>query len=89
MIQKKYKTKSEMVCCLVRKDIIKGILRPGTRLIISNVAKQFDVSEIPVREAFQILVQDGFINTAPNARFRGQRAVEGRRARDLRNPCFA
>lgn len=69
MIQKKYKTKSDMVCCLVREDIIKGALRPGTRLIISNVAKQYDVSEIPVREAFQILAQDGFINTAPNAGF--------------------
>ncbi len=69
MHQKKYRTKSDMVCCLVREDIIKGILRPGTRLIISNVAKQYDVSEIPVREAFQNLIQDGFIAPLPNAGF--------------------
>lgn len=69
MKQKKYQTKSDMVCTLVREDIVKGILRPGTRLIVSNVAKRYGVSEIPVREAFQILAQDGFLNTAPNAGF--------------------
>lgn len=69
MRQKKYRTKSDMVSCLVREAIIKGDLRPGTRLLISTIAKQYGVSEIPVREAFQNLIQDGFIEPLPNCGF--------------------
>ncbi len=58
-----------MICDSVRSDIIREALVPGTRLVISEVAKQYHVSEIPVREAFQILVQTGFITAEPNSGF--------------------
>lgn len=67
--QKTYKTKSMMVADGVRRDIIAEVLPPGTRLVVSEVAKQYNVSLIPVREAFQVLVQEGYINAEPNTEF--------------------
>ncbi len=58
-----------MICDSVRADIIREALVPGTRLVVSEVAKQYHVSEIPVREAFQVLVQTGFITAEPNSGF--------------------
>ena len=67
MKQNKFKTKSSMICDSVRADIINEVLLPGTRLVVSEVAKHYKVSEIPVREAFQVLVQTGFITAEPNS----------------------
>lgn len=64
-----YQTKSEMVYDGIRKDILNGIILPGDRLLISAVAKRYGISEIPVREAFQILTQEGFLNSKPNSGF--------------------
>ena len=69
MKQNKFKTKSSMICDSVRADIINEVLLPGTRLVVSEVAKHYKVSEIPVREAFQVLVQTGFITAEPNSSF--------------------
>lgn len=69
MKQNKFKTKSSMICDLVRRDIISEALLPGTRLVVSEVARHYSVSEIPVREAFQVLAQTGFITADPNSGF--------------------
>ena len=50
MIQKKYKTKRDMILALMKKEILSGELKPRTRLLISEVASRYEVSEIPVRE---------------------------------------
>lgn len=63
-------TKSGMVYNLVRKDIISNKLVPGTRLVVGDIAKKYGISMIPVRESFQILVNEGFLNSEPNQGFK-------------------
>lgn len=65
----KYSTKREKVYQLLREEIIDGKLYPGERLVISNLAKKYDVSEIPVRESLQVLAQEGYVETAPHLGF--------------------
>lgn len=38
--------------------ILDGTIAPGTRLIQTNVAEQFGVSRLPVRDAFAMLIKD-------------------------------
>jgi DNA-binding GntR family transcriptional regulator len=66
-MEKKYSTKREKVYFNVQNEIIKGVIRPGTRLIISQLAKRFDVSEAPVREALQMLAHEGFASLTPHS----------------------
>lgn len=68
-MKRSFQTKSDMVYHRVREDIVSGVFAPGERLLISAVAKQYGVSEIPVREAFQVLTQEGFLKTRPNSGF--------------------
>jgi DNA-binding GntR family transcriptional regulator len=50
------------------KDILDGRLAPGDRIIETRVARQFDVSQAPVREALRDLELFGFVESWP---FRG------------------
>ncbi|MCG7336194.1 GntR family transcriptional regulator [Sporosarcina sp. ACRSM] len=43
-----------------------GTFAPGERLIISHLADQFSVSEIPVREALQRLSLEGYVQLVPH-----------------------
>ncbi|MBO1003190.1 GntR family transcriptional regulator [Pseudogracilibacillus auburnensis] len=61
------KTKSEIVYNLLLEKIKKGEARPGSRLVISQIAKEFNVSESPVREVIQRLAQEGYITLTPHA----------------------
>ena len=49
----------------ILKKIFTGELELGTRLIESNIAKELDVSNIPVREAFYILQSVGIVERLP------------------------
>ncbi|MDR4886259.1 GntR family transcriptional regulator [Fredinandcohnia sp. QZ13] len=46
-------------------QIFTGKLEQGTRLIESNIAKELNVSNIPVREAFYILQNTGIVERLP------------------------
>lgn len=61
-----YSTKNDILYNQIKEQIISGALRPGERLVVANVAKDFDVSPMPVREAFQRLQQDGLIEITPH-----------------------
>lgn len=52
---------SEHVYITLKRKILKGDLSPGTRLIVLDIAKAFDVSQAPVREALERLKQEGLI----------------------------
>ncbi|GLX66649.1 GntR family transcriptional regulator [Paenibacillus glycanilyticus] len=52
---------SEHVYISLKKQIMKGELLPGHRMIVLDIAKQFSVSQAPVREALERLKQEGFI----------------------------
>jgi DNA-binding GntR family transcriptional regulator len=55
------KTKHFVAYERLREDIIRGKLRPGQKMIISNLAKEFGFSETPVREAIRRLESDGYV----------------------------
>jgi DNA-binding GntR family transcriptional regulator len=52
---------SDQVCDLIKDSIIKGELKPGDRLLELEIAKTYDVSQAPVREALLRLKKEGFV----------------------------
>lgn len=55
----------EAVAERIRELIIEGDLRPGERLIETDLAEQLRVSRGPIREALQMLTRDGWVDQAP------------------------
>lgn len=62
----KYKTKVDIVYESLMKDITKGTYRPGDRLVMSQISKQYNVSDIPVREAIRNLESEGYVTIIAN-----------------------
>ncbi|HML38423.1 MAG TPA: GntR family transcriptional regulator [Bacillota bacterium] len=63
---RKYKTKVEIIYEVLKESIITGIYKPGDRITIAQVAKDNEVSEIPVRESLRMLESEGLIDIKPN-----------------------
>jgi DNA-binding GntR family transcriptional regulator len=61
----KYQTKSEIIYQGLKQGITNGLYRPGQRMVISKIAKEFGTSDIPVREAMKHLESDGLIKSIP------------------------
>lgn len=61
----KFRSKKEIVYDLLRENILTGVYKPGTRLVIDDLASKLKVSQIPIREALGQLEADGFITTEP------------------------
>jgi len=61
-----FKTKTEIVHATLHRDIIAGKLKPGQRIIISELAKEFGFSEIPIREAIRSLETAGLVRFTPH-----------------------
>jgi len=61
-----FRSKKEVVLDALRSAIIQGVFRPGERLVIDELAEQFGVSAIPVREALQQLQAEGFVEIQPH-----------------------
>jgi DNA-binding GntR family transcriptional regulator len=59
---------------MLRRTIITGKLRPGTVLVETALAEQMNVSRAPIREAIQILENDGLVETV---------AYKGKRVKPL------
>jgi DNA-binding GntR family transcriptional regulator len=59
---------------MLRKAIVSGKLRPGTVLVETALAEQMNVSRAPIREAIQILENDGLVETV---------AYKGKRVKPL------
>jgi DNA-binding GntR family transcriptional regulator len=53
----------------IKNRIIKGDLEVGQRLIISDLAKHYTVSHIPIREALRHLTSEGFLRNIPRRSF--------------------
>lgn len=60
-LEKKSSTKSEQVYNYLKDLILSGKLKPNERIIISKVAKDLDMSIIPVREALKKLATQGLV----------------------------
>jgi DNA-binding GntR family transcriptional regulator len=65
--KRKFKTKQELVYEALRAEILHAELAPGTRLVIDELARRFDVSAIPVREALSQLQAEGLVDVRPHA----------------------
>ena len=59
-------TKQQFVYGLVRDAIIRCELAPGDRLVIDDLARRFQVSIIPVREALRLLQSEGLVVSVPH-----------------------
>jgi DNA-binding GntR family transcriptional regulator len=76
-----FKTKTQAVYEALRHDILNGKLKPGEKIVISNLAKAFGLSGIPVREAIKKLESEGLLQVTPHlgttvSRFDGKEFVE-------------
>ena len=49
----------------IKFQIIRGNLKPGTRLLEEELAKAMSISRAPIREAFNKLEREGFVTTIP------------------------
>lgn len=65
MPQTTYRSKKEYVYESLRGEILSGLRKPGSRLIIDDLAGELGVSHIPVREALQQLEADGYVVIQP------------------------
>jgi DNA-binding GntR family transcriptional regulator len=59
-------TKNDIIYQKLKDKIIDGMLKPGERIIISDLAAEFNVSPMPVREAIKRLQQDEFVEVIPH-----------------------
>lgn len=62
----KFITKNAAVYEALRKDIINAKLKPGQKIVMSEVAQEFGLSDIPVREAIRRLESDGYVHFTPH-----------------------
>jgi DNA-binding GntR family transcriptional regulator len=61
------RSKKDAVLEHLKQAIISGALAPGTRLVIDELASQFGISQIPVREAITQLQAEGLVLLQPHA----------------------
>ncbi len=60
------RTLSDEVAERLRDAIRSGSIPPGSRLVEQEVAEQLGVSRVPVREAIQMLVDEGMVRKSPH-----------------------
>jgi DNA-binding GntR family transcriptional regulator len=60
------KTKNVAVYKKLRGAILKGKLKPGQKIVMAELAKEFGLSETPVREAIRRLESDGYVHFTPH-----------------------
>jgi DNA-binding GntR family transcriptional regulator len=62
MLEKTIPTIQKVVVDSLRESILDGSLKPGERLVQDDIAAQFGVSRIPIREAFRTLAAEGLVS---------------------------
>jgi len=60
------RTKQQFVYRTLRAAIIRCELPPGERLVIDELARRFELSIIPVREALRLLQSEGLVSNVPH-----------------------
>ena len=66
MVLSAYYTKREIATILLRDAIVRGELAPGTRLLLEDLSRKFDLSMTPIREAIPVLEGEGFVVQLPH-----------------------
>lgn len=57
---------SEHIADVLRSEILRGQVRPGERIRQEDIARRFDASRFPVREALRILEVSGLVTVRAN-----------------------
>lgn len=60
------KQTKDQIADTLRSAIVSGAIADGTELAQEQLASQLEVSRMPVREALQLLSQEGFLRRLPN-----------------------
>jgi DNA-binding GntR family transcriptional regulator len=60
-----FKTMQEIIYDKLKERIISGVYQPGMRLIASDLASEFNISRMPVREALTRLGSTGLVELIP------------------------
>lgn len=60
----------DYIITAIRNEILAGNMKAGEELPQEELAKMLGVSRMPVREALQTLVQEGFVERLPNRHMR-------------------
>ncbi len=60
-----FKTMQEIIYDKLKERIISGVYQPGMRLIASDLAAEFNISRMPVREALTRLGATGLVELVP------------------------
>ena len=76
--------KSQTIYRTLRERILSNELLSGARLVLRQLANQYDTSDIPVREALRMLERDGLVEMVP---YRGAR-VTTLTAREIEETYF-
>lgn len=76
--------KSQTIYRALRERILSNDIKPGSRLVLREVAQRYEASDIPAREALRMLERDGLVETAP---YRGAR-VTSLTAREVEETYF-
>lgn len=76
--------KSQSIYNSLRERILSNEIAPGSRLVVRDVANQYDTSDIPVREALRMLERDGLVEITA---YRGAR-VTALTDREIRETYF-
>ncbi len=66
VLQHQQRSTSDLIADALREAILRGIFRAGKPLRQDEIAKEFGVSRIPVREAMRQLEAEGLITFSPN-----------------------
>lgn len=67
VVERQYRTMQEIVYNTIKERILKGEYSPGLRLITNDLANEFGVSRMPVREALQRLdAATGLVTLIPH-----------------------
>lgn len=59
-------SKSDIAYERIRANILDGVYAPGSRLVLDRVARDLDVSTLPVREAIRRLEAEGYVQFQQN-----------------------
>lgn len=57
---------SEQIYEHLRSEIMECTLMPGDRILVQDIARRFDVSQAPVRDALEKLKQNNLVDSRPN-----------------------
>lgn len=61
-----YELLSKKIYRILKSQIIKGVIKPGEKLLENKLAEQMGISRTPVREAIRQLAAEGFVKINPN-----------------------